>query len=85
MFDRLAEADLGELAGVFPALSALSAGAGYPITAAERFRAYHAVRRLIERLAAIYPVVLTLEICTGPTGRRLSSPRTCFATRPRAR
>ena len=60
-FDRLAEADLGELAGVFPALSALGAGAGYPITAAERFRAYHAVRRLIERLAAIHPVVLTLD------------------------
>ena len=60
-FDRLAEADLGELAGVFPALSALSAGAGYPITAAERFRAYHAVRRLIERLAAAHPLVLTLD------------------------
>ena len=60
-FDRLAVEDLGELAGVFPALRSLAPGSEEPSTAAERFRAHRAVRHLIERLAARQPVVLALD------------------------
>jgi DNA-binding NarL/FixJ family response regulator/tetratricopeptide (TPR) repeat protein len=59
-FHRLALDDQGELAGVFPALHSLSSGPG-PTTASERFRAHHAVRALIERLAATRPVVLVFD------------------------
>jgi DNA-binding NarL/FixJ family response regulator len=60
-FGRLATEDVGELAYVFPALRSLGERAGYPTTAAERFHAYHAVRSLIERLAAAHPLVLMLD------------------------
>jgi hypothetical protein len=59
-FHRLASDDQGELAGVFPALRSLSSGSG-PTTAAERFRAHHAVWDLIERLAATRPVALVFD------------------------
>ena len=60
-FSRLAAEDLGELAAVFPALRSLDPGSDEPTTAAERFRAHHALRELIERLAARQPLVLMLD------------------------
>lgn len=60
-FNRLATEDLGELAAVFPALRSLDPGSDEPTTAAERFRAHHALRELIERLAARQPLVLLLD------------------------
>ena len=59
--ERLAADELGELGSVFPALRSLGAAAGGPSTAADRFRAHHAVRELIERLAARQPLVLVLD------------------------
>jgi DNA-binding NarL/FixJ family response regulator len=60
-FNRLSAEDVGELAGVFPSLTVLDSGIDQPTTAAERFRAHHAVRALIERLAARQPLVLLLD------------------------
>ncbi len=60
-FSRLASEDVSEIAGVFPALRSLEAASPGPTTAAERFRAHHAVRDLIERLAGPQPLVLVLE------------------------
>jgi DNA-binding NarL/FixJ family response regulator len=60
-YERLAADELGELASVFPSLRSLGASSEEPRTAAERFRAHHAVRELIERLAARQPVVLALD------------------------
>lgn len=60
-FSRLASEDLSEIAGVFPALRSLAPGSPGPTTAAERFRAHHALRDLIERLAGPQPLVLVLE------------------------
>jgi DNA-binding NarL/FixJ family response regulator len=60
-FNRLADEELSELAGVFPALGWLESGTGQPSTAAERFRAHRAVRKLIERLAVSQPLALLLD------------------------
>ena len=60
-YDRLAADGLDELASVFPSLRSLGDGGPYPSGPAERFRAHHAVRELIERLAARQPVLLTLD------------------------
>ena len=60
-FSRLASEDLSEIAGVFPTLRSLAPGSPGPTTAAERFRAHHALRDLIERLAGPQPMVLVLE------------------------
>ena len=60
-FDRLAAEELGELALVFPALRSLRPASALPSTAAERFRTHHAMRELIERIAAPRPLVLTLD------------------------
>ena len=60
-FNRLSAEDLGELAGVFPALSLLNPGSDQPTTAAERFHTHRAVRELIERLATRQPLVLMLD------------------------
>jgi DNA-binding CsgD family transcriptional regulator len=60
-YDRLAADGLDELASVFPSLRSLGGGTAHPTTAAERFRAHHAVRELIERLAARQPVLLALD------------------------
>jgi len=60
-YDRLAADGLEELGSVFPSLRALGAGFEEPRTAAERFRAHHAVRELIERLAVRQPLVLVLD------------------------
>ena len=51
-YQRLAAEELGELAGVFPALRSLDPGSTHPTTAAERFRAHRAVGALLEHLAA---------------------------------
>ena len=59
--DRLAEDRLGALAVVFPSLRDLDEALEYPVTATERFRVHHAVRELVERLAAARPVVLVLD------------------------
>ncbi len=60
-FNRLSPEDLGELAGVFPALSSRGSGSDEPTTAAERFRAHRAVRDLMERLAVRQPLVVMLD------------------------
>src|ERR671923_3015576 len=60
-YDRLAADGLEELASVFPSLRALGARIDEPRTAAERFRAHHAVRELIERLAVRQPLVLLFD------------------------
>jgi DNA-binding NarL/FixJ family response regulator len=60
-YDRLAADGLDELASVFPSLRSLGDGGSHPSGPAERFRAHHAVRELIERLAARQPVLLTLD------------------------
>ena len=60
-YDRLAADGLDELASVFPSLRSLGDGAALPAGPAERFRAHHAVRELIERLAARQPLVLALD------------------------
>jgi DNA-binding CsgD family transcriptional regulator/tetratricopeptide (TPR) repeat protein len=70
-FSRLAAEDLGELAGVFPALRSLDPGSDEPTTPAERFRAYHAVRDLIERLAATHPLLLALDDLNWADGASL--------------
>jgi predicted ATPase len=59
-----------ELAAVFPSLRSLAAAKpSSPTTVAERFRAHHAVRELIERLArGAHPG----RPCTGATARRSS-------------
>jgi predicted ATPase len=60
-YDRLAADGLGELASVFPSLRSLRGAAEPPRTPVERFRAHHAVRELIERLAAKQPLLLGLD------------------------
>ena len=59
--DRLAADGLEDLAAVFPSLRSLRSRLERPPLAAERFRAYRAVRELLERLAARQPLVLTLD------------------------
>jgi DNA-binding NarL/FixJ family response regulator len=60
-FNRLSAEDVGELSGVFPALSSLNPASDQPTTAAERFRAHRAVRDLIESLAVRQPLVVVLD------------------------
>ena len=64
VFSRLATEDVAELAGVFPALRSLAPGLGEPSTAAERFRAHRAVRKLMERTRR--------QAATRPLARRPS-------------
>jgi DNA-binding CsgD family transcriptional regulator len=59
--ERLAGDGLGELTRVFPSLRPLAPDAPEPTSAAERFRIHHAIRELIERLAARRPVLLTVD------------------------
>ena len=59
--ERLAIDRLGALAKVFPSLGDVSDSVEYPPSATERFRVHHAVRELLERLAARRPVVLILD------------------------
>ena len=58
---RLAMDRLGALATVFPSLWALDKAVDYPASATERFRVHHAVRDLLERLAARRPILLVLD------------------------
>ncbi len=60
-YQRLATEDLGELAGVFPALRSLDPKSDQPTTAAERFRAHRAVCALLEHLAVSRPLLLALD------------------------
>jgi ATP/maltotriose-dependent transcriptional regulator MalT len=60
-YQRLAAEELGELAGVFPALRSLDPGFSHPTTAAERFRAHRAVGALLEHLGASRPLVFALD------------------------
>jgi DNA-binding CsgD family transcriptional regulator/tetratricopeptide (TPR) repeat protein len=60
-FGRLASEDLGELAGVFRAFRSHTSTPLELGTAANRFRAYRAVRELLGGLAARQPVVLVLD------------------------
>ena len=83
-FHRLAADDQGELAGVFPALRSLSHGSS-PATAAERFRAHHAVRELIERLAATQPVALVFDDIQWADGASIELAAHLLRRPPRAR
>jgi hypothetical protein len=60
-FEQLAADGLADLAHVFPAMGALSWRAEAPLSALERFRTHHAVRELLERLAAARPLVVVLD------------------------
>lgn len=60
-FERLARDEMGELAGVFPALRGLGNAVREPSSATERFRVHTAVRELLERLAARQPILFVLE------------------------
>ncbi len=60
ILEPLGEEALSELAGVFPSLADV-AEAGAASTQEERFRTHHAVRSLLERLAARHPLVLALD------------------------
>ncbi len=84
-FHRLATADLGELAGVFPALRSLDPGSADPRTAAERYRAHGAVRSLIERLAVKQPLVLVLDDLHWADGASLELTWHLLRRPPRAR
>jgi predicted ATPase len=60
---------------VFPSLRSLDGGSEPIASAGERFRAHHAVRELIERLAASRPLVLALDDvhwCDGASAELLS-------------
>jgi DNA-binding NarL/FixJ family response regulator len=59
--ERLTGDGARELGDVFPSLSTLASGSGERSGSAERFRAHHAARELIERLAARQPLVLGLD------------------------
>jgi hypothetical protein len=59
--ERLEADRLGALASVFPSLHQLDRAVEYPVSVAERFRAHHAVRELLERLAARRPLLLVLD------------------------
>ncbi len=83
-FHRLAADDRGELAGVFPALRSLSARSS-PTTAAERFHTHHAVRELIERLAATRPVALVLDDLQWADGASIELAAHLLRRPPRAR
>ena len=82
-FHRLAADDEGELAGVFPALRSLSSGSR-PTTATERFRAHHAVRELIERLAVTQPVALIFDDIQWADGASLELAAHLLRRPPRA-
>ena len=60
-YDRLAADGMDELAAVFPSLRSLGDRSSAPSGPAERFRAHHAVRELLERLGARQPVLLALD------------------------
>jgi DNA-binding NarL/FixJ family response regulator len=83
-YDRLAADDLGELASVFPSLRALGSGAGHETTVAERFRAHHAVRELIERLAARQPLLLAFDDVHWSDGASLELITHLLRRRPEA-
>jgi DNA-binding NarL/FixJ family response regulator/tetratricopeptide (TPR) repeat protein len=59
--ERLETDRLGALAAVFPSLHQLDQAVEYPASVTERFRAHHAVRDLLERLAARRPLLLILD------------------------
>lgn len=80
----LAAEDLGELAGVFPALRLLDRGSDQPSTPAERFRAHRAVCRLIERLAASQPLILLLDDLHWADGASLELASHLLRRPPRA-
>jgi len=84
-FHQLATEDLGELAGVFPALQSLDPGSAEPSTAAERYRAHRAVRGLIERLAVKQPLVLVLDDLHWADGASLELTSHLLRRPPRAR
>jgi DNA-binding NarL/FixJ family response regulator len=61
VLERLAADGLHDLAEVLPSLRSLRTSAGAPPAVTERFRAYYAVRELLERLAAQQPLAVILD------------------------
>jgi DNA-binding NarL/FixJ family response regulator len=82
--ERLAMDRLGALAAVFPSLGAIDEAIDYPISAQERFRIYHAVRELVERLAARSPLVLVLDDLQWADGASLELIAYLFRRPPQA-
>ena len=83
-YQRLATEDLGELAGVFPALRSLDPKSDQPTTAAERFRAHRAVCALLEHLAVSRPLLLGLDDLHWADGASLELVSHLLRRRPRA-
>ena len=83
-YDRLAADDLGELASVFPSLRSLGSGTTLETTVSERFRAHHAVRELIERLAARQPLLLAFDDVHWSDGASLELLTHLLRRRPEA-
>ena len=83
-YQRLAAEDLGELAGVFPALRSLDPKSDQPSTAAERFRAHRAVCALLEHLALSRPLLLVLDDLHWADGASLELVSHLLRRRPRA-
>jgi ATP/maltotriose-dependent transcriptional regulator MalT len=84
-FHSLGTETLAELGGVFPALRSLDPGSDEPTTSAERHRAYHAARELMERLAVKQPLVLVLDDIHWADGASLELASHLFRRPPRAR
>ncbi|MFZ0014026.1 MAG: AAA family ATPase [Acidimicrobiia bacterium] len=59
--ERLESDRLGALSAVFPSMHRLDKAVEYPASVTERFRAHHAVRDVLERLAARRPILLVLD------------------------
>ena len=83
-YQRLATDDLGELAGVFPALRSLDPKSDHPSTAAERFRAHRAVSTLLEQLAVDRPLLLVLDDLHWADGASLELVSHLLRRRPHA-
>ena len=60
-FERLPAETTADLGLIFPSLRSLGEEQGGPAIAQERVRAYYAARELLERLAAMRPLLLILD------------------------
>ena len=60
---RFDEDTLAELAGIFPGLSSYRERSASPIVSSERFRSYHAIRKLVEDLGTRQNLLVVLDDC----------------------
>lgn len=61
--NRFDEDTLTELAGIFPGLSSYRERSATPIVSSERFRSYHAIRKLVEDLGTRQNLLVVLDDC----------------------